>query len=74
MARGAVKWFHAIMGYGFIAPADGSSSIRIASDGATDVVDGLRPGTLVEYDTATAPDGQPRAVNLRVIAEAAAPA
>ena len=73
MARGAVKWFHAIMGYGFIAPADGSSSIRIASDGATEV-DGLRPGMLVEYDTATAPDGQPRAVNLRVIAEAAAPA
>jgi cold shock CspA family protein len=64
MARGAVKWFHAIMRYGFIAPDDGSTSVRIGRDGA---IDGLRPGALVEYDTAPGPDGRLRAVNLRAI-------
>lgn len=64
MARGAVKWFHAIMRYGFIAPDDGSTSVRIGRDVA---IDRLRPGALVEYDTAPGPDGQLRAVNLRTV-------
>ena len=51
MATGAVKWFNATKGYGFIAPDDGGKDVfvhisAVKESGMADLVEGQR----VSYD------------------------
>ena len=62
MAIGTVKWFHPIMDYGFIAPDDGTVSVRVSTRG----LGGLRKGDRVEYEMVRGADGRPAAQNLRL--------
>lgn len=66
MARGAIKWFHAIMGYGVISPDDGSPGVlvRVSADEAPRF-GRLKKGDRLEYDTVRATNGQSLAANLR---------
>lgn len=67
MARGTIKWFHPVMGYGFIAPDDGSASVLVpALTSQRDRVGRLRKGARVEYDTVPGRDGRLAAANLRL--------
>lgn len=68
MARGAVKWFHAIMSYGIIAPDDGTAGVLIqVSAGEAVRLGHLKKGDRLEYDTVRSADGRSRAVNLRAV-------
>ncbi len=67
MARGAIKWFHTIMGYGVISPDDGSPGVLVRVSTAEATRFGrLKKGDRLEYDTVRATNGQPLAANLRV--------
>jgi cold shock protein len=69
MAKGAIKWFHAIMGYGVIAPDDGSAGVLVrvsAADAAR--LGRFRTGDRLEYDVVAAPHGPPQAANVRLLA------
>ena len=66
MPTGTVKWFNSEMGYGFIAPDDGSADVfahysEIASTGGYRNLD---ENQKVEYDLAQGPKG-PQAANIR---------
>jgi cold shock CspA family protein len=73
MTRGAIKWFHDIMGYGVIAPDDGTAGVLVRLSAAESARLGrLRKGDRLEYDTVRATNGQALAVNLRLAGKAAA--
>ncbi len=66
MAAGTVKWFDANLGYGFIAPRDGSPDIFVhftALDMAG--LSGLTAGTMLTFEPSR-DGGVMRAVNLRL--------
>jgi cold shock CspA family protein len=66
MAKGAVKWFHAIMSYGVILPDDGTAGVLLrVSDSDSARLGGLRKGDRLEYDTIRGTNGRSFAVNLR---------
>ena len=62
MALGTVKWYHPIMGYGFIAPDDGTVPVRMSASAPG----ALRKGDRVEYEMVRGADGRPAAENLRL--------
>lgn len=66
MAQGAIKWFHAIMGYGIIAPDDGTAGVllRVSTEEAAGL-GRLNKGDRLEYDTVRTADGQALAANPR---------
>lgn len=66
MAKGAVKWFHAIMSYGVILPDDGTAGVLLrVSDSDAARLGSLRRGDRLEYDTIRGTNGRSFAVNLR---------
>lgn len=66
MTLGAIKWFHAVMGYGVIAPDDGTAGVVVRVSPAEGLRFGrLRKGDRLEFDTVRPPSGVPHAVNLR---------
>lgn len=67
MARGAVKWFSAEKGYGFITPDDGTKDLFVHHSAIQ--ADGFRTlneGEKVEYDVTQGQKG-PQAVNVRKV-------
>ena len=67
MARGVVKWFHPIMGYGIIAPDDGSAVVRVDPTAAeAGRLGQIKKGVRLEYDLVRIASGGWRAANLRV--------
>ena len=65
MATGTVKWFNESKGFGFIAPADGSSDVfvhfsAIASSGFRTLAEGQQ----VTYEVENGPKG-PQASNVQ---------
>jgi cold shock CspA family protein len=71
MTRGAIKWFHDIMGYGVIAPDDGTAGVLVRLSAAEAARLGrLRKGDRLEYDTVRGANGRALAVNVRQPAEA----
>ena len=67
MAKGTVKWFSTIKGYGFIEPEDGSKDAFVHISAVERAgLDGLREGQKVEYDLVPGQRGRSSAENLRV--------
>jgi len=67
MAKGTVKWFNTIKGYGFIEPEDGSKDCFVHISAVERAgLDGLREGQKVEYDLVPGQRGRSSAENLRV--------
>jgi CspA family cold shock protein len=67
MAKGTVKWFSTIKGYGFIEPEDGSKDCFVHISAVERAgLDGLREGQKVEYDLVPGQRGRSSAENLRV--------
>ena len=54
MANGTVKWFNPTKGYGFIAPADGSSDVFVHISAVQKAgLNGLDEGQKVSYELET---------------------
>ncbi|MGQ0569751.1 MAG: cold-shock protein [Armatimonadota bacterium] len=67
MARGAVKWFSAEKGYGFITPDDGTKDLFVHHSAIqADGFRSLNEGEKVEYDVTQGQKG-PQAVNVRKV-------
>jgi cold shock CspA family protein len=67
MATGAVKWFDAKKGFGFIAPDLGPRDVFVhASALKAAGLDGLVPGQRLEFELAQDGSGRPIALGLRV--------
>jgi CspA family cold shock protein len=67
MARGKVKWFNDLKGYGFITSSDNLEDIYVHhTDIRADGYKTLRQGESVEYDLTTSPEG-PKARNVVVV-------
>jgi cold shock protein len=70
--KGAVKFYNATRGFGFISPDNAStpdiffhcSSVEVPEYSRDDL---LQPGARVEYQCAKGPDGRERAVNVVVL-------
>ena len=73
MANGTVKFFNAAKGFGFITPEDGSKDVFVPAVSVTaSGIPTLKPGQSVSFETE--PDGKgPKAVNLKVLADAPKP-
>ena len=71
MARGTVKWFNAMKGFGFIQPEEGGSDIfvHISTLERAGLRD-LKENQKVSYELATN-KGRAAAVDLRLVEEAA---
>jgi CspA family cold shock protein len=68
MPTGAVKWFNATKGFGFIQPDDGGKDVfvhitQVQRSGVPELTEGQR----LEYDLETRRDGRTAATNLTVI-------
>lgn len=71
MAKGTIKWFHAILSYGVIVPDDGTASVVVRVPvGEPDRLGGLKKGDRLEYDTVRGANGRFLAINLRPVVEA----
>ncbi len=72
MANGTVKWFNPTKGYGFIAPADGTSDVfvHISAVEKSGLLQ-LNEGQQVSYEIATN-KGKTSAANLQLIESNAA--
>lgn len=70
MTNGAIKFFNATKGFGFITPEDGSKDVFVPAASVTaSGISALKPGQLVSFDTE--PDNKgPKAVNLKLLADA----
>ncbi len=69
MAEGAVKWFHPVMGYGVIAPDDGSPVVLVNASAAEAARLGrLKKGDRLVYDPVRVANGRFQASNLRAVA------
>lgn len=67
MARGKVKWFNDLKGYGFITSNDNFEDIYVHhTDIRADGYKTLRQGESVEYDLTPSPEG-PKARNVVVV-------
>ena len=65
MARGKIKWFNDVKGFGFVTNDDGSGDAFIHySVLAADLRKTLKEGDAVEFDIETAEKG-PKAVNIK---------
>ncbi len=68
MATGAVKWFDARKGFGFIAPDAGPRDVFVhASAIAASRFAGLEPGQRLEFELTQTADGRLLALGLRPI-------
>ena len=66
MASGAVKWFNAAKGFGFITPDLGPSDVFVHVSALTDAgIAGLQPGDRVEFELTQSGDGRLLALGLR---------
>jgi len=66
MASGAVKWFNAQKGFGFIQPDDGSKDVFVHISAVERAgLHGLNEGQKVTYDVETGQRGKTAATNLR---------
>lgn len=73
MATGAVKWFDARKGFGFIAPDLGPRDVFVHQSALESAgLDKLTPGDRVEFELAQGGDGRLIAMGLRLISAAAA--
>jgi cold shock CspA family protein len=69
MATGAVKWFDARKGFGFIAPDLGPRDVFVHSTTLTAAgIATLKPGERVEFELAQGGDGRLIALGLRLTA------
>lgn len=67
MATGAVKWFNATKGYGFIMPQDGGKDVFVHITAVQQAgLKGLNDGQKVSYDIAME-RGKSTAVNLKLL-------
>jgi CspA family cold shock protein len=67
MANGTVKWFNNSKGYGFIAPADGSSDVFVHFSAIQgDGYKSLAEGQSVEFDMEQSDKGM-QATNVRTL-------
>ncbi|TVQ57040.1 MAG: cold-shock protein [Rhodobacteraceae bacterium] len=68
MATGAVKWFNATKGFGFIQPDDGGKDVFVHITQVQRAgMDTLSDGQRVEFDLETRRDGRVAAANLRAL-------
>jgi CspA family cold shock protein len=66
MARGTVKWFNPVRGFGFIQPDDGSRNVFVhAAALAGSELDELLEGQKVRFDVQRARNGKPAVANLK---------
>jgi cold shock protein len=66
MATGAVKWFDAKKGFGFLTPDLGPCDVFVHVSALADVgLDRLAPGDRVEFELAQSGDGRLVALGLR---------
>ena len=67
MAKGTVKWFNDVKGFGFIAPDDGGQDAFVHISAVQKAgLAGLAEGQAVEYDLVPGRNGRSAAENLRV--------
>jgi CspA family cold shock protein len=66
MAKGTVKWFNSVKGYGFIAPADGGKDVFVhATAVERSTLGSLNEGQTINYEIERdARSGKESAVNL----------
>jgi CspA family cold shock protein len=65
MANGTVKWFNAIKGFGFIAPANGNRDVFVHVSALERAgIRQLNDGQAVTFDIETGRDGRESAMNL----------
>ena len=65
MAKGTVKWFNAIKGYGFIEPSDGSKDVFVHISAVERAgLSGLSEGQTIAYEVVPGRDGKSSAENL----------
>ncbi len=65
MAKGTVKWFNPVKGYGFIQPDDGSNDAFVHISAVEHAgLDTLREGQKVSYDVVPGQNGKSSAENL----------
>ncbi len=65
MAKGTVKWFNAIKGYGFIQPADGGRDVFVHITAVERAgLPGLTEGQMVTYEVTPGRDGRSSAEKL----------
>jgi CspA family cold shock protein len=68
MPTGAVKWFNATKGFGFIQPDDGGKDVFVHITQVQRAgLDTLSDGQKVEFDLETRRDGRVAAANLRAL-------
>jgi cold shock protein len=66
MARGTVKWFNSVKGYGFIQPQDGGRDVFINISAVEKAgLPGLNEGQVIEYEEVSN-RGKTSAENLKV--------
>jgi cold shock CspA family protein len=66
MASGAVKWFDARRGFGFIAPDLGPCDVFVHASAVTSAgLDDLAPGDRLDFELAQSGDGRLIALGLR---------
>lgn len=67
MASGAVKWFDAKKGYGFITPDLGPRDVFVHISALADAgLDGLLPGQRLDFELAQDGDGRLIALGLKL--------
>ena len=68
MARGTVKWFSTVKGYGFIEPEDGSKDAFVHISAVERAgLNQLQEGQKVEYELVPGKAGRQAAENLKII-------
>lgn len=68
MAKGTVKWFNAIKGYGFIEPADGSKDVFVHISAVERAgLPGLSEGQKIAYEVVPGRDGKSSAEKLAAV-------
>ena len=68
MATGAVKWFDARKGFGFICPDLGPRDVFVHATAVGDAgLDGLDPGQRIEFELTQAGDGRLIGFGLRLL-------
>ena len=68
MAKGTVKWFNAVKGYGFIEPEDGGKDVfvhvsQVEKSGLTGLVESQK----VDFEMIEGPDGRTMAGDLKAL-------
>lgn len=68
MAKGKVKWFSTVKGYGFIVPDDGSKDAFVHISAVERAgLSGLQEGQEVEFELVPGQRGRSSAENLKVL-------